>query len=170
MAKNIPDKINDFNVYEDGDRLIGIGEEVTLPDIEMMSETVRVPGGEVDSPTIGQFAAGQVEIPFQSLTPDTFNLMNPLKSVNITLRASQQEMDGNGDIVFTGIRAVFRGRPKTLTAGSIKKGSGTGTSLAIEWTYYMLEIGGRKVVEIDKLNSVFKINGTDILAQTKRLC
>jgi len=170
MAKNIPDKINDFNVYQDGDRLIGVGEEVKLPDIEMMSESVIVPGGEVDSPTIGQFASSQVEIPFQSLTKDVFNLLNPLKSVNITLRASQQEMDGNGDVVFTGIRAVFRGRPKTLTSGSIKKGSGTGTSIAIEWTYYMLEVGGQKVVEIDKLNSVFNINGTDIMAQTKALC
>lgn len=170
MAKNIPDKINDFNVYEDGDRLIGIGEEVTLPDIEMLSETVIVPGGEVDSPTIGQFASGQVEIPFQSLTEDIFGLMNPLKSTNITLRASQQEMNGNGDIVFRGIRAVFRGRPKTLTPGSIKKGSGTSTTLAIEWTYYLLELDGKKMVEIDKLNSVFKINGIDILARSKSLC
>ena len=170
MAKNIPDKINDFNVYDDGDRLIGIGEEVSLPDIEMMSESVMVPGGEVDSPTIGQFASGQVEIPFRSLTKDVFNMLNPLRSVNITLRASQQEMNGDGDIVFTGIRAVFRGRPKVLAPGSIKKGSGTGTSISLEWTYYLLEIDGKKVVEIDKLNSVFKINGTDILAQTKRLC
>lgn len=170
MAKNIPDKINDFNVYADGDRLIGIGEEVTLPDIEMLSETVRVPGGEVDSPTIGQFASGQVEIPFQSFVQDTFDMLNPLKSVNITLRASQQEMNGSGDIVFKGVRAVFRGRPKTLSAGSIKKGSGTGTSLSIEWTYYLLELDGKKVVEIDKLNSVFKVNGADILAQTKKLC
>ena len=74
MAKNIPDTVNDFNVYEDGDKLIGIGEEVTLPDIEMMSESVIVPGGEVDSPTIGQFASGQVEIPFHSLTQSTFDL------------------------------------------------------------------------------------------------
>jgi len=170
MAKNIPDKINDFNVYDDGERLIGIGEEVTLPDIEMMSESVIVPGGEVDSPTIGQFTSGQVEIPFQSLTQDLFSMMNPLRSVNITLRASQQEMDGSGNIVFTGLRAVFRGRPKTLAAGSVKKGSGTGTSLSIEWTYYMLEIDGKKVIEIDKLNSVFKINGEDILAQSKQLC
>lgn len=170
MAKNIPDKINDFNVYDDAEKLIGIGEEVTLPDIEMLSETVRVAGGEVDSPTIGQFTSSQVEIPFQSLTANTFNMYNPLKAKNITLRASQQEMDGNGNIVFTGIRVVFRGRPKTLTSGSVKKGSGTGTSLAIEWTYYMLEIGGKKVVEIDKLNGVFKINGVDILAQSKSLC
>lgn len=170
MANNIPDKINDFNVYADGDRLIGIGEEVPLPDIEMLSETVRVPGGEIDSPTVGQFASSQVEIPFQSLVQDTFDMLNPLKSVNITLRASQQEMNGSGDIIFKGIRAVFRGRPKTLSAGSIKKGSGTGTTLSIEWTYYLLELDGKKVVEIDKLNSVFKVNGVDILAQTKKLC
>ncbi len=170
MAKNIPDKINDFNVYDDGDRLIGIGEEVTLPDIEMLSETVIVAGGEVDSPTIGQFASGQVEIPFQSLTQDMFKLMNPLRSVNITLRASQQEIDGSGNIVFTGIRAVFRGRPKTVTAGNIKKGSGTGSGRAIEWTYYLLEVNKVKVVEIDKLNGIFNINGEDILAQSKQLC
>ena len=29
---------------------------------------------------------------------------------------------------------------------------------------------GKKMVEIDKLNSVFKVNGIDILAQSKRLC
>lgn len=170
MAKNIPDKINDFNVYADGDRRIGIGEEVTLPDIEMLSETVRVPGGEIDSPTIGQFASGQVEIPFVSVVDDVFELFNPLKSVNITVRASQQERNGNGDIVFKGVRAVFRGLPKTLSPGSIKKGSGTGTSLSLEWTYYLLEKDGKKLVEIDKYNSVFVVDGVDILAQTKKLC
>lgn len=170
MSKNIPDKINDFNVYENGTSLIGIGEEVSLPDIEMMSESVIVPGGEVDSPTIGQFASSQVEIPFRSLTEDIFRLMNPLKAVDITLRASQQEMDGNGDIVFKGIRAVFRGRPKTLAPGSVKKGSGTSTTLTIEWTYYLLELDGKKMVEIDKLNSVFRVNGIDIMAKTKSLC
>lgn len=167
---NIPDKINDFNVYRDGTRLIGVGEEVTLPDIEMLSETVLVAGGEVDSPTIGQFASSQVEIPFQSLVAGAFDLLNPLKSVNVTLRASQQEMNGQGDIVFVGVRAVFRGRPKIFAPGSVKKGSGTGATLTIEWTYYLLEIDGEKVVEIDKLNGVFKARGVDIMAQSKALC
>ncbi len=36
--------------------------------------------------------------------------------------------------------------------------------------FSLLELDGKKMVEIDKLNSVFKVNGSDILAQSKRLC
>lgn len=34
MAYNIPSKINSFNVYKDGTKLVGISDEVTLPDFE----------------------------------------------------------------------------------------------------------------------------------------
>ena len=54
---NIPSKINSFNVYKDGTRLIGISEEVTLPDFGSLTETLSGPGilGEVDDPTLGHF-------------------------------------------------------------------------------------------------------------------
>ena len=35
---NIPSKINSYNVYNDAERLIGVGDEVTLPDFEAISE------------------------------------------------------------------------------------------------------------------------------------
>ena len=37
---NIPSKINSYNVYNDAERLIGVGDEVTLPDFEAMAETI----------------------------------------------------------------------------------------------------------------------------------
>ena len=36
---NIPSKINSFNVYKDGTKLVGISDEVTLPDFEALTET-----------------------------------------------------------------------------------------------------------------------------------
>ena len=37
---NIPSKINSYNVYNDAERLIGVGDEVTLPDFEALAETI----------------------------------------------------------------------------------------------------------------------------------
>lgn len=48
----IPTKINRYNVYNKGNRLLGVGEEMTLPDFEPSSETVTGAGilGEIDDP------------------------------------------------------------------------------------------------------------------------
>ena len=40
MSKNIPTKINNYNVYNEGEKLLGVGDELTLPDFEATSETV----------------------------------------------------------------------------------------------------------------------------------
>ena len=53
--KTIPTKINRYNVYNRGNRLLGMGDELTLPDFEPSSETVSGAGilGEIDDPTPG---------------------------------------------------------------------------------------------------------------------
>ena len=42
--KTIPTKINKYNVYNAGNRLLGMGEEVTLPKFEASKETVAGAG------------------------------------------------------------------------------------------------------------------------------
>lgn len=43
----IPTKINRYNVYNAGNRLMGVGDELTLPDFEPSSETVTGAGSWV---------------------------------------------------------------------------------------------------------------------------
>ena len=64
----IPEKINAYNVYKGGKKLIGISDEVTLPDFEAMTETISGAGvlGEIDSPAIGLFGSQEMEIPFRT--------------------------------------------------------------------------------------------------------
>lgn len=40
----IPSKINNYNVYNVAERLIGVGDEVTLPDFEAMADTISGAG------------------------------------------------------------------------------------------------------------------------------
>ena len=74
----IPTKINRYNVYNKGNRLLGVGEEMTLPDFEPSSETVTGAGilGEIDDPTVGYFGNQELEIPFRLLDKETADMMD----------------------------------------------------------------------------------------------
>ena len=71
-------KINAYNVYNAGTKLVGLSDEVTLPDFESLTETLSGPGflGEIDEPLLGHFGASELEIPFRTLNEDMFGLLN----------------------------------------------------------------------------------------------
>ena len=58
---NVPEKLINFRVYENGNDLIGIAD-VTLPKVDYMTETVKGAGiaGEIDSPVKGHYSSMEV--------------------------------------------------------------------------------------------------------------
>lgn len=170
---NIPSKINMFNVYKDGTQLVGISEEVTLPDFESLTSTTSGPGilGEIDDPTIGHFSSMEIEIPFRTMDKDLFILSDDISSVDVTLRGSiQYTVNTTAATTEKGMRVVIRGKNKGLTGGKMKQGEGTGSSIKLEILYILIEIGGVTEVELDKLNCVYKIHGKDLLEKIRKLC
>lgn len=167
----IPEKINAYNVYKGGKKLIGISDEVTLPDFESMTETISGAGvlGEIDSPAIGLFGSQEMEIPFRQMNSSMSEIIDPLSGVDLTLRGSSQVSDSYGNVSFEGIRIVVRGRSKSITGGKFKQGEGTGSSIKLELTYIKIEIGGKNIIELDKFNSVFKVGDVDIMEQIRSL-
>lgn len=162
----IPEKVNDYNVYQDGNKMIGLAAEVELPSIKMKTSTIEGVGvgGEIDSPTIGQFESLEAKLKFNTLYSSATDLMNPLNTVNLTLRAAQQVYDKTGGYAFKGLRIVMGGRVKVFNPGTVKKGDAMDAETTLELTYYMIEVDGEQVVEVDKLNGVYKVNGSDMLA------
>ena len=120
----IPEKVNDYNVYQDGNKMIGLAAEVELPSIKMKTSTIEGVGvgGEIDSPTIGQFESLETKLKFNTLYSSATDLMNPLNTVNLTLRAAQQVYDKTGGYAFKGLRIVMGGRVKEFNPGTVKKG------------------------------------------------
>lgn len=168
----IPDKINAFNVYQDGVKHIGISDEVTLPEVKELTSEMSGPGilGNIDSPAHGLFDSMEIEVPFRTLFFNAFNMMRALNSIDITLRGSIQTQDGMGDLNFVGMRVVCRGRKKGFNPGKMKQGEGTAASVSIELSYLLIEIDGIKELEIDKLNSIYRVGGVDQLALVRALC
>lgn len=168
----IPSKINMFNVYRDGTTLAGVSGEVTLPDFEAISETISGPGilGEVDDPTIGHFGSQEMEVPFRTVIESAFDMMNPGSEVNLTLRGSIQVTTSGGGVDYVGMRVVVRGKCKSFTGGTVKQGAAMSSSIKLELTYIRIDIDSKPMVELDKMNSVYKLRGVDILAKARSLC
>ena len=167
----IPEKINDYNAYVDGTKMIGVAASVTLPEINMKSSTVSGVGvsGEIDSPTIGQFESMEQEIQFNTLYSSAMDMLSPLATVNLTFRAAQQVYDKTGGYNFKGLRVVEMGRVKKFNPGKIEKGEAMEATVTLELTYIMVEVDGSVLLEADKLNGVYKVNGVDMLAGVNEL-
>lgn len=166
----IPEIINNFNIYKDGNILIGVSGEVTLPDFEGMTETISGAGllGEYDAVNPGQFSAQELEVPFRLAYGDIYTVLNS-QTINLTLRGSLQISNGAGERENVGMRVIVQGSPKKLTGGTVAAGKPMSAAVTLALTYIKIEINGETSVELDKLNSVFVVNGTDRLAAIKAL-
>lgn len=165
----IPEKINNYNVYDESEKLVGISGEITLPTLEPLTESVSGAGiaGEVDSPTIGHFGSMTIDIPFRTILDQTFNLMEPKAQV-IKLRAAQQNYDtAGGDYNVTPLRIILKTQPKSIDLGSIAMGTPTNTTNTLEVLYIKIVADGKEVLEYDKYNFIYRVNGTDYLQNVK---
>lgn len=165
----VPDKINNFNVYDEGNVLVGVSGEITLPNLESMSETISGAGiaGEIDMPTPGHFGAISIEIPFRTLYDQSFSLLSPRGRI-ITLRASQSSWSSTeGKLVNKGLKITLKTIPKGLDLGTIGVGKPTGSTNSLEVLYIKVELDGKTLLELDKLNYIFVVNGEDILKDVR---
>ena len=167
----VPEIINDYNTYLDGDKMIGVAASVTLPEGNMKTSTVSGVGvnGELDSPTIGQFESMEQEIQFNTLYSSAMDMLSPLSTVNLTLRAAQQVYDKTGGYNFKGLRVVEIGRVKEFEPGKLEKSSTMEAKLKLELAYIKIENDGVTLVEVDKLNGVYIVNREDALKDIRDL-
>ena len=162
---SIPEVINRCNVYRNGNKMIGVSDEVQLAEFASITDTISGGGilGEIETVVVGQFSSMKQEIPFRILDDDIFALGNPLNVQELTLRASEQVTDqGTGGIKFQGLRVVFR--------GTMKQGQKMGASVTLELVYVLIEINGKVELELDKLNDKYIVNGVDILEEVRKYC
>lgn len=174
INKNIlPTVTNTFNVYNKGNALIGLSGEVTLPDFSAMTEEMSGSGllGTINETIMGHFDSQELTIPFQNLDTDIFSMADPTEVVDLNLRASQQTMDkGKGTAGYRGFRMAVRGKLKSFEPGVLKQAGLMNSSIKLELLYILIEIDGEVKMELDKLNSVYRVNGKDIMEEMKKYC
>ncbi|MCB2186942.1 MAG: phage major tail tube protein [Deltaproteobacteria bacterium] len=168
MANPVPEKLINFRVYNEGEDLIGVAD-VELPELEAMTETVKGAGiaGEVDSPVLGHYQALTLKLTWRVTTANAAKLAAP-KAHQLDCRGSMQYYDaGSGEYQPKPVQCVMKAIPKKAGLGKLEPGALMDTGMEFEVVYLKLSIEGNEIVEIDKLNYICKIDGTDYLAAVR---
>ena len=143
-----------------------------MPDFRAMTSTTSGNGilGEYEAIILGHYGSMEQEVPFRCINEDYFKMVSPSKAVELTLRGAIQQSEKDtmnaGEV---GMRVVFRGRCKKIAIGTVKQREQMGSSITLELTYIMVEMGGKEKVCLDKINGIFRVNGEDQLAGIRAL-
>jgi len=165
----VRDKLTNFEVFAGGDRKLGMAD-VTLPSIEYKTATLSGAGigGEIEMPTPGQTSSMELEINWRTLNDDNAKLL-AMKAHDLELRGANENYDaGTGEIITEAVKINVRGLPKKGDLGSFKPADHTDTKTTLELTYFKMTVDGKRMVEIDKLNYIHYVDGTDYMASVRK--
>lgn len=164
----VPEKLINFRVYEDGVDLLGTAD-VELPALEAMTETVKGAGiaGEVESPVLGHFGSMTCTINWRTVTKPTLRLAQQ-RVHNLDFRGATQVLDaGSGQYRVQPLRVSVRCLPKTTELGKLDVGTTADASNELEVIYLSVSLDGKKILEIDKYNYICMIDGVDYLKKVR---
>lgn len=173
-VRYIPEVLNNFNAYDgDGDKMVGITDNMTLAEIKHVLATISGAGigGSYEVPVAGHFEPITQEVPFRMLYDGIAKYANPLEPVDLTIRGAIQVTNratSAADVV--GIRIVLRGRNTTISLGDLKPGAAMGAKLSIAVSYILIETNDEELLMIDVHNNKCRINGVDINEKINKLC
>ncbi len=168
MPNQIPEKLKSFRMYLDGVDLLGIAD-IELPSMEWMGDDVSGAGiaGKYKSPTVGHFDSLTIKCKWRVLTKNQVKLMAH-KAHHLDCRGSAQRYDaGAGEYADYPIKLVVKGLSIKQGLGKMETAKQQDNESEFECLYLKLWLEGQEAIEIDKLNYIYKVNGTDYLAETR---
>jgi hypothetical protein len=168
MSKVSESTIN-FTVFEGGTQYYGMAK-AKLPSISNIMQEIEGAGiaGKYESSILGHINAMTLGLNFRNPTEDAITLMEP-REHTIELRVPVQELNRvSGRKLVTAFKHVFILTPKTLDLGEVAPAAAGNPSGEYAVRYWAIFIDGKNVLEIDMLNFIYKVNGTNYLAEVRK--
>jgi len=168
MANNVPEKLMNFTAYLNGDERLGT-VDAELPSLEALTDTVKGAGiaGELDMPVRGHYGSMSLKLNWRTLDVPVIRLSSQ-KVHAIDLWGNQQIFDPSEGYIDQSVKVSIRGVPKTTELGKFEVGAVTGSANELEVTYIKIEIGGKRILEIDKFNFIAFIDGEDVFEVARK--
>lgn len=165
----IDETIITFDIYENAIEFLGVSE-AALPEISNITQEISGAGigGKIESVILGAVEAMTLTLNFRTITANAIKLAEP-REHQIDLRAAQQERDATkGLINVVQVKHLLTVVPKKLNPGKLATASAAEVSGEYAVSYYATYIDGKKKLEIDPLNYIYYVNGTDYLEPVRK--
>lgn len=162
------DRLIGFTVFKDGVRKMGIAD-ITLPDVEYMTESLKGSGvgGEVDLVNPGNISVMSSTFNWRTLNDDLVVLSQPKTHQLECLGAIEQYDAGTGEYVTKQAAVTMRVTPKKVSLGKLENNATMDANNEFSVVYLKLKLDGQTVLEIDPLNYIFNVGGTDFLSAVR---
>ena len=168
MASALPLSNISFEVFLSSNRLIGVAE-VSLPDFEFMNVEIQGSGvaGKFSAPIIGFLDSAEMELTWRTIVQDLKYFSKP-EAIDLTLYGASETYDhSRGKLGVEKIKITTRAFNKKLSPGSLKAAEQTETKTTLELLTCKIEVGGKVILEFDKINYKYIVDGTDYLQSTR---
>lgn len=169
MLQTIDEKLIAFSVFLNGNIPLGVAD-VQLPKLSNLSDSFTGAGiaGEINSIMDGHYGPLLLTLTWRTTpTDEAVQLLIP-QSHLIEFRSSIQVLDKKDSTYGkVGKKITVRAKNKDLDLGKAQVASAMDGSTEMECTYLKIENEGKKILELDKYNYIFSVNGTDFLATVR---
>ena len=156
--------ITNANAYRDGNTLIGKLEQIDLPAIKFKSEDISALGlfSNVEIPT--GLEKMEAKLKWNSIYDADWKAASPVTSSTIVVKSNMVKQTAGGRTEQIPVTASVKGVYKELPTGNLKANAKfDGAEHLMSVNYYKLEVGGKKIYEVDIFNNILFIGDTDIL-------
>ena len=162
-------KVYDANIYVNDGSVHGQASEVTCPDIAAVMTDYKSLGMVGSAEFFNGFDKMEATVKWTYPTNDVQKaLANFLKPVDLMVRSSKAEYDGEGIKEEVPVVIYLRGYSKKHPGGSYKPKEDTEVESTFSILYFKQEIDGEAIVELDVLNNIYKVGGEDLLAERRQ--
>lgn len=160
--------LTNFTAWEDATNWMGL-VDVELPSFESLTETIKGAGiaGESTAPVKGHFGGQTLKINWRTLSPDSVRLSEP-KVHTLDFRGNQQIFDALNGYTDQEVVVKTRSVPINFSPGKFATAAATETANEFEVHYIKIIVGGKTMLEYDKFNFVYVVNGVDVMGTVRK--
>ena len=169
MSNIIPERMRLFQIYVDGSMEPGIAEG-EFPNMEYMTSEVKGAGiaGAAETIVPGLFASTTCTIKWRT-TPKNFYILAEPRVHDLDMYADIEVFDaGLGQTKTQQLHIYMKAQTKHYNLGSLVVGESQEAETEHEVIYIKVDYDNVNKIELDKYNYIYKVNGVDYLADSRR--
>ncbi len=165
-----PNILKDANVYIEGKDFLGKAE-IELP--KVAQQTVEHSGmgisGKLELPVVGHTEKLEGKLKFTSFDSEALKVLyDSSKAHHLDVRGSVQRYNPQtGAMEEFPVQVVMRAFVKEADLPTFKQAQGEGPEFSYSAVYFKLVVDGEEVIELDPMNYIYKVNGQNLLEQTR---
>ncbi|WP_186113270.1 phage major tail tube protein [Burkholderia gladioli] len=162
----MPRKLKNFNLFHNGELFAGQVAELTLPKLTRSTEDWR--GGGMSGPIKIDFGheAIQLEWTAGGFMKSVLQQYGALKHDAVLLRFAGG-YQGEDSTAYDSVEIVVKGRHTEIDMGTAKAKEDTAFKVTTSASYYKLSVNGETLIELDFVNMIENIGGTDLAASLR---